>query len=116
MVVLIAEGAAIRRMEQQLVQDHVHNARPAVVAGVPGILLVNATVLQSEIAGALAKGRPFGACYFDRADGLRIWSLRSDASDPDSKDVSVIAKAMGGGGHRHAAGFQSAVARIVYDY
>lgn len=33
----------------------------------------------------------------------RKWSLRSA---PDGADVSVIAAALGGGGHRHAAGFR----------
>jgi nanoRNase/pAp phosphatase (c-di-AMP/oligoRNAs hydrolase) len=67
------------------------------------IRAVNATVLFSEIAGELAKGMPFGACYFDRFDGKRQWSLRSDEQ---GVDVSLIAKAHGGGGHAHAAGFE----------
>jgi oligoribonuclease NrnB/cAMP/cGMP phosphodiesterase (DHH superfamily) len=98
------EGAAIRRAERQIVQQHVRNAKRQDVGGhvVP---VVNATVMFSEIAGELAKGEPFAACYFDRQDGKRQWSLRSA---PDGLDVSVIAKANGGGGHRHAAGFETA--------
>lgn len=96
------EGAAIRRAERQIVETHVRNAKPRDVAGhcVP---VVNATVLFSEIAGELAKGQPFGACYFDRQDGKRQWSLRSD---DNGLDVSAIAKSQGGGGHAHAAGFE----------
>lgn len=46
---------------------------------------------------------PFAACWFHRADGMVQWSLRSE----DSRvDVSEVAKAFGGGGHRNAAGFQ----------
>ncbi len=71
------------------------------------ILSVNATVLFSEIAGELAKGRPFGACYFDRQDGKRQWSLRSD---DNGIDVSAIAKSHGGGGHAHASGYEVNVA------
>lgn len=99
---LIHEGAAIRRYEKQIVETHTRHAREAKMDGycVP---VVNATVLNSEIAGELAKGKPFGACYFDRADGKRQWSLRSA---PDGIDVSVIAKAHGGGGHHHAAGYE----------
>ena len=96
------EGEAIRRIERQMVRDHVRHAREIEMAG-HRIRVVNATVLFSEIAGELAKGAPFGACYFDRFDGKRQWSLRSDDK---GVDVSLIAKARGGGGHRHAAGFE----------
>lgn len=100
----VAEGSAIRRREQQIVEDHVRNAREIEMAG-HRILAVNATVLFSDIAGDLARDRPFGACYFDRADGKRQWSLRSREG---GVDVSAIAKAMGGGGHPAAAGFEEA--------
>lgn len=96
------EGQAIRRRERQIVADHVRHARAIEMAG-HRIRAVNATVLFSEIAGELAKGYPFGACYFDRHDGKRQWSLRSDSA---GVDVSAIAKARGGGGHPHAAGFE----------
>lgn len=99
---LVQEGTAIRRAERQIVDAHVRNAREVELSG-HRILSVNATVLFSEIAGELAKGRPFGACYFDRQDGRRQWSLRSDEN---GEDVSLIAKSRGGGGHAHAAGFE----------
>lgn len=99
---LIAEGRAIFRREQQIVDDHLRHARDIVMDG-HAVRAVNATVLFSEIAGELAKGRPFGACYFDRWDGLRQWSLRSEAT---GVDVSEVAKRRGGGGHRNAAGFE----------
>lgn len=48
---------------------------------------------------------PFTACWFKRGDGMIQYSLRSE----DSRlDVSEIAKKLGGGGHRNAAGFQVA--------
>lgn len=103
---LLLEGEAIRRIEQQMVQQHVKNARLTSFDGTHTIPVVNATVLFSEIAGELAKGFPFGACYFDRADGKRQWSLRSDDL---GLDVSEIAKAHGGGGHVHAAGFEEVI-------
>ena len=101
-VSLVQEGAAIRRRELQIIGDHVRNRRFTEMDG-HRVPFVNATVLFSEIAGELAKGEAFGACYFDRQDGQRQWSLRSD---PDGIDVSLIAKAHGGGGHPHAAGFE----------
>lgn len=96
------EGAAIRRAERAIVDSHVRNAREIEMAG-HKILAVNATVLFSEIAGRLAEDRPFAACYFDRQDGKRQWSLRSRDG---GVDVSEIAKARGGGGHAQAAGFE----------
>lgn len=98
-------GSAIRRREAQIVQDHTRHAREIEMGG-HKILSVNATVLFSEVAGELAKDRPFGACYFDRFDGKRQWSLRSD---PNGIDVSEIAKANGGGGHKSAAGFEQVI-------
>lgn len=98
------EGAAIRRCERQMVQTHLRHAREMDVCG-HRVPVVNATVLFSEIAGELAKGQPFGACYFDRFDGKRQWSLRSDEN---GLDVAEIAKSRGGGGHARAAGFEEA--------
>lgn len=102
----VLEGSAIRRRERQIVDEHVSHAREVEMAG-HRVRVVNATVLFSEIAGELAKGRPFGACYFDRADGKRQWSLRSDQH---GVDVAIIAKERGGGGHVRAAGFEEALA------
>lgn len=95
------EGAGILRAEQQLVEQHVRHAVAAVMFGHP-ILCVNATVLQSEIGQVLAVDRAFSATYFDNDAGKRIWSLRSS---PAGVDVSELAKSMGGGGHKNAAGF-----------
>lgn len=99
------EGAAIRRAERAIVDTHVKNAREIEMDG-HRVKVVNATVLFSEIAGELAKGRAFGACYFDRQDGKRQWSLRST---DEGIDVSALAKLHGGGGHRHASGYEEAM-------
>jgi oligoribonuclease NrnB/cAMP/cGMP phosphodiesterase (DHH superfamily) len=100
---LVPEGDAICRREAQIVDQHVRHARETELAGYK-VLAVNATVLFSDIAGELSKDRPFGVCYFDRADGLRQWSLRSRDG---GVDVSEVAKRFGGGGHRNAAGFET---------
>lgn len=94
-------GEAILRSESQTIAAHVRHAREIDLAG-HRVLAVNATTLQSEIAGELATGRPFGVCYFDRGDGVRVYSLRSRGS---GVDVSEIAQRFGGGGHAQAAGF-----------
>lgn len=59
--------------------------------------------LASDAAGMMAEGEPFAACYFDRADGQRVFSLRSREG---GVNVAEIAKAYSGGGHAAAAGFQ----------
>lgn len=102
---LIDAGTAIMRSEAAIIAQHVRHAREIELGG-HKILAVNATTLFSDIAGKLAEGRPFGAAYFDRGDGKRQWSLRST---DDGVDVSEIAKANGGGGHRNAAGFEQSL-------
>jgi hypothetical protein len=99
---LVREGEAILRRERQIVGEHVRHAREIELGG-HRVLAVNATVLFSEIAGELAKNHPFGACYFDRGDGKRAWSLRSTEG---GVDVSEVARSRGGGGHARAAGFE----------
>lgn len=98
------EGRAILRAQQQLVEQHVANAIETKIDG-HLVLMVNATCHVSEIAGALAKGRPFGLVWFEGDQGERVYSLRSDAN---GLDVSEIAKRFGGGGHARAAGFRVA--------
>lgn len=57
--------------------------------------------LSSDGASKLGEGMPFGACYFDKAEG-RVYSLRSTET---GIDVAKIAEIYGGGGHMHASGF-----------
>lgn len=100
--VLASEGGTILRYQDQLVDSICSCSREIDMDG-HGILAVNTSVLFSEVAGKLAEGRPFGAAYFDRADGKRQWSLRSRDG---GVDVSEVACKHGGGGHRNAAGFE----------
>jgi oligoribonuclease NrnB/cAMP/cGMP phosphodiesterase (DHH superfamily) len=99
---LIEQGRAILAYQEGVVASHLKHAAERDIAG-HKVLAVNATTLTSEIAGRLAEGRPFGACYFDRADGQRIWSLRSREG---GINVAEVAESLGGGGHPRAAGFQ----------
>ena len=97
----IGEGMAILRNQNQVVRDHVNQAREVSI-GEHKVLCVNATTLQSEIAGALAEDRPFGAVYMNMGSET-VFSLRSRDS---GIDVSEVAKSFGGGGRRNAAGFK----------
>ncbi len=59
--------------------------------------------LASEIVGELSEGHAFAASWQVR-DGVAHYELRSRG---DGADVSEIARAFGGGGHRNAAGFSA---------
>jgi oligoribonuclease NrnB/cAMP/cGMP phosphodiesterase (DHH superfamily) len=100
---LVPEGEAIERYKDGLIREICRGAREITLSG-HKILAANTSTLFSEVAGELAKDRPFGAAWFIRSDGICQWSLRSRDG---GIDVSEIAKAYGGGGHRNAAGFQS---------
>lgn len=69
------------------------------VASIPYTLTSDAGHLM---ASNYEDGKVFAACYWDTADA-RIFSLRSTEN---GLDVSIIASAYGGGGHKNAAGFK----------
>jgi len=100
---LTVEGKAILRYQSTQVDKICRNAFEMPVGGY-NVLVANTPILQSEVAGRLAEDRPFGAVCFIRADGKAQWSLRSTEN---GVDVSTIAAGYGGGGHKHAAGFET---------
>ncbi len=59
---------------------------------------------SSDMGELLDKGEPFTATFF--YDGPREKMVFSLRSDENGIDVSEIAKKFGGGGHKHAAGFE----------
>ena len=65
---------------------------------------VNTAENVSDVLNELANDQPFAVAY---AYKDRMWkcSLRSAA---DGEDVAAIAEQFGGGGHKHAAGFEAA--------
>jgi len=111
---LIADGKTVLRTHQAIVDAGVKHAVWIKLAGVDG-LAVNCTTdgLFSEVAGKLAESADFGAAYFIRCDGKVQWSLRSRDG---GADVSLIAKAHGGGGHMAAAGFSSTIKHLSEIY
>jgi hypothetical protein len=73
--------------------------------------VANATVFFSEVGERLCElhpEAPFAAYWFEAEDGAQQWGLRSRGGF----DVSIIAKAFGGGGHPAAAGFRIPAARV----
>jgi hypothetical protein len=101
---VVREGAAIERKHHKDIAEMLLITRREMMIGGHRVPVANLPyTMASDAAGILATGAPFGACYFDRADGKRQFSLRSRDS---GLDVSEIAKVYGGGGHRNAAGFE----------
>ena len=106
----IEAGAAILRYQRQEIDQAVKHARLYYMR-VPSdgslkfMMGVNSTVNFSEVAGELAPASPsgIGIAWFQRHDGKFQYSLRSRSD----VDCSEVAKAMGGGGHKQAAGFES---------
>jgi len=96
----IVGGASILRYKEKLVEDICKTA--GVVDDIP---TVNTSVLFSEVGHRLCELYPtsfYSKSYYDRVvDGVRQYSLRSIGD----YDVSKVAKELGGGGHKNAAGF-----------
>lgn len=96
------EGYAILRAHDKLVRSVIATSQRRMVIGGYDVPVCAAPhALASDTAGMMAEGEPFAATYVDGPNG-RAFSLRSRA---DGLDVSEIAAAYGGGGHRGAAGF-----------
>lgn len=115
---LYDEGAAILRAQDVAVAQAVKHARQVkiIIAEYDTTdmchdrlynfsgLAVSCPLHQSEIGHELAnKSGTFGLVWYMKEDGSIICSLRSNGD----YDVSAIAKAFGGGGHKNAAGFQT---------
>lgn len=101
---VVAEGSAIERKHHKDIEELLGLTMRHMVIGGQRVPVANLPyTMASDGANTLAEGNAFAACYFDRGDGYRQFSLRSK---PEGADVSEIAAAYGGGGHARAAGFQ----------
>lgn len=97
-----AQGAAILRALDGYVDANSKRFRVGPIGG-HEVPIINTTHAISELVGRLAElaGVKFAAGWFQREDGLFVYSLRSRGDF----DVSEVAKQYGGGGHKSAAGF-----------
>lgn len=121
--VLAQQGEICCRYAHQRAQDMAEQERMAVIDcaskeirfsqpqpdgdGIYNLPVVNATTQHSHVCKVLLDRHPeykLAGFYQDLGSGRRQWGLRST---PDGPDVSEIAKTFGGGGHPHAAGFQT---------
>ncbi|MBY6055346.1 DHHA1 domain-containing protein [Leisingera daeponensis] len=97
-------GAAIEAKHRKDISAMVEMCRRSMVIGNCTVPVANLPrTMASDAAHLMARGEVFAATYFDRGDGQRVFSLRSIEG---GMDVSKIAAQYGGGGHKHAAGFQ----------
>jgi nanoRNase/pAp phosphatase (c-di-AMP/oligoRNAs hydrolase) len=116
------DGQAILRAHDQNVQSvvkggarkcliYISNTLGASVCGNFDGLAANCPPhLTSDVGHDLAdQSGTFGLCWFLDKDNKCRCSLRSNGD----YDVSVIAKAFGGGGHRNAAGFETDIQILI---
>lgn len=109
---LVSQGQAIERKHFKDINELVGVCQRRMRIGghdVPAASLPY--TLTSDAGHKMAEGEPFACCYWDTPAG-RVYSLRST---DEGLDVSEIAKAYGGGGHRNAAGFQLSYDRVKHD-
>lgn len=117
---MCTEGGAILRAHNQNVQSVLKQARPTSIrvllsedgfAPVLNGLAANAPAfLASDLGHELAnQSGTFGLVWSMAGDGQVHCSLRSNGD----YDVSAIAKAFGGGGHRNAAGFSTDIGTLL---
>lgn len=104
---VVEMGAAMLRMKHIRVKTMCKNVRWVTLAGVR-IPVINASWDFSEVGEYLHQNHPEAPCggyYFDR-DDKRQWGFRVVTG---SFDVAALCQQYGGGGHRTAAGFTSAL-------
>lgn len=100
---LVQDGKSILRFQDRLVEMVVQHATEVDLDGYH-IWAANTSLVHGEVANRLAERGPFGIAWYKREDGKFVYALRSTDI---GADVSAIAWAHGGGGHQHAAGFES---------
>jgi len=102
---LVIEGQAILRYRDQMIEACVKNARLELLPTGHRVWVTGCPyAIGSDVAGELAKRLPdlFGAYYVDEPEVIRF-GLRSTEG---GLDVAKIAEQLGGGGHKHASGFE----------
>ena len=100
---LYEQGVALERKHFKDIRELIAFGKRRLTIGGHDVPACNLPYTMTSDAGhIMAEGEKFAACYMDKADGTRYYSLRSQ---DDGIDVSEIAKQYGGGGHAHAAGF-----------
>jgi len=101
---LAAQGATIVAFRATQVRRLCDAAFWADVSG-HRVPVVNSPLLASEVGHELCRRHPeapFAAVFALTSESEEVWSLRSRGDF----DVAAVARSLGGGGHRTAAGFR----------
>jgi oligoribonuclease NrnB/cAMP/cGMP phosphodiesterase (DHH superfamily) len=101
---MVEQGNVLMRAREKIVSNLCYNAFESELDG-HKVMAVNSPLYQSEIGHKLLDDCPdvaFVVIYSDPDKKRTVFSMRSKGDF----DVSVIAKAHGGGGHKNAAGFE----------
>lgn len=95
-------GTAMQTYHDKIVASIVSTAMSININGIHGLVANCSPEFSSDVGHALAlESKTYGATYH-QVEGCTKFSLRST---DEFLDVSELARAMGGGGHRNAAGF-----------
>ena len=104
---LVEQGRALLRKHMKDVHELTEQTMYLTIAGYENVPTVNANYMfGSDLAAVLAKGQPFAAYFWINANQEYCFGLRSNKDESLAVDVSEIAFAYGGGGHKHASGFR----------
>ena len=100
------QGQSLLTYYRRVCEEISRDARPCTIETEKGTyvgLVCNCTPqFASDVGNILATNSgTFGATYYTTGKGAVKWSIRSNGD----YDISAIAKAYGGGGHKNAAGF-----------
>jgi len=101
-----AIGSQLEKYHQSIVADLVAQAEPCWIEGKAGLVVNCSPQFSSDVGHELAKlSGTYGATWQQEPGRKVKWSLRSNGN----YDVSAIATAFNGGGHKNAAGFYLSV-------
>ena len=106
-----AAGEALLRRQNKLAEEIARGAVRGDFAGYSSIPICNCPgAFASDVGHILSQDAPFSVTFHFAHDKLLV-SLRS--REDGGSDVGHIAKAFGGGGHKHAAGFSLSPAKLA---
>lgn len=102
-------GETIISVNNRLMEDVKRNILLIKIAE-HNVAMVNSQVFRSELGNDLCIEHPechYSLVWYHNANSGKVYvSLRSEKTNPNAADLSEIAKRYGGGGHKHAAGFE----------
>lgn len=103
---LIREGRPVVRYQEEVIKNHLKYLEDVQIGQHKGKgCLCSFGKLWSELMHAMLEQHPeieFAVTWMNTRDGIRLYSIRSRK---DGLHVGELAESLGGGGHKHSAGF-----------